>query len=148
MTGFGVISCRQKKIELINHGSIKTSKDDSPPQRLNLIYQQVLAILREHNPQVMAMESLFFNVNARSATAVGQAMGVLKLAAARKKVEVIDYPPLKIKMVLTTNGRASKQEVQERVKRVLGLKEIPRPNHAADALAVAICHWWEKGGVK
>lgn len=143
-TGFGVIRCWQKKIKLIDHGSIKTSKDNPPPQRLDLIYRQVLALLRGHKPQIMAMESLFFNRNVKSATAVGQAMGVIKLAAARKKVRVIDYPPLKIKMILAANGRASKKEVQEKVKKVLGLKEIPRPNHAADALAVAICHWREK----
>lgn len=143
-TGFGIIRCRQNKVILVNHGSIKTSKDKTPPQRLDLIYRQALTLLREHKPEIVAMESLFFNTNVKSATAVGQAMGVIKLAAARKKVKVVDYPPLKIKMILAANGRASKKEVQEKVKKALGLKEIPRPNHAADALAVAICHWRER----
>lgn len=142
-TGFGIVDCQKKRIELVTHGSIKTFKDETPPQRLNVIYRQALAILREYKPQVMAIESLFFNLNVKSATAVGQAMGVLNLAAARKKVIVVNYPPLKIKMSLTKNGRATKKEIQKEVKKVLGLKEVPRPNHAADALAVAICHWRE-----
>lgn len=129
---------------MIAHGSIKTSKNDGSPKRLNLIYRQTLALLREHKPHVMVIESLFFNTNAKSASAVGQAMGVVKLAAARKGIKVVDYPPLKIKMSLTGNGRASKKEIQEKVKRLLRLKETPRPNHAADALAVAICYWKER----
>lgn len=143
VTGFGLIRCWQGKITLIDHGSIKTSQNDDAPRRLDLIYRQALAILRAYKPQVMAMESLFFNTNAKSATAVGQAMGVIKLAAARKKVKVIDYPPLKIKMSLTGNGRANKKEIQTKVKKLLKLKETPRPTHASDALAVAICHWRE-----
>jgi crossover junction endodeoxyribonuclease RuvC len=148
VTGFGIVRCWQKKIRLIDHGSIRTSKDKTSPQRLDLIYRGTMGLLREHRPKIMAIESLFFNTNAKSATAVGQAMGVVKLAAARKKTKVIDYPPLKIKMSLTTNGRATKKEIQKEVQKILGLKEIPRPNHAADALAVAICHWRERIKVK
>jgi len=101
----------------------------------------MLKIIKEYKPQVLALESLFFNSNAKSALAVGQAMGVIKLAAAKKKIEVVEYPPLKIKMVLTENGRAKKNHIQSSVRKILKLKKIPRPTHAADALAVAICHW-------
>ena len=142
-TGFGLIRCGAKKVQLISHGCIKTSNNDSPPKRLEVIYKKLLFILREYRPQVLAIESLFFNNNAKSAVAVGEAMGVVKLAAARKRVKVVDYPPLKIKMGLTGEGRASKKEIQEEVRKFLGLKEVPRPTHAADALAVAICHWKE-----
>ena len=144
ITGYGVIEVNQvnqEVIRLIKHGSIKTSKSLDSPQRLNLIYRQILQIIQEHKPQILVLESLFFNTNAKSASAVGQAMGVIKLAAARKKIEVVEYPPLKIKMVLTENGRAKKNQIQSRVRKFLGLRKLPRPTHAADALAAAICHW-------
>jgi crossover junction endodeoxyribonuclease RuvC len=144
-TGYGVVSCEKKGFKLICHGMIKTSKDDDAPVRLNLIHQEVLTLLKEHRPEILAIESLFFNVNARSASAVGQAMGVIKLAAAKKKVKVFEYPPLKIKMKLTGKGRADKKEIQSQVRKRLRVRKIPRPTHAADALAVAICHWLETG---
>lgn len=142
-TGFGLIKCDKKGVQLVYYGSIKTSARESSPKRLEIIYRKVLALLRKYNPEVMVLESLFFNSNAKSAVAVGQAMGVLKLAAARRKIKVVDYPPLKIKMILTGRGRAGKQKIQERVKSLLKLRTIPRPTHAADALAVALCHWKE-----
>ncbi|MCJ7793191.1 MAG: crossover junction endodeoxyribonuclease RuvC [Candidatus Marinimicrobia bacterium] len=142
-TGFGVIKCTQKEIKLIDKGVIKTSVNHDSPQRLNSIFQQTTIILQKHKPEILAMESLFFNVNAKSASAVSQAMGVIKLAAARKKVKVFEYPPLRIKMVLTKNGRAEKKQVQSEVRKVLRIKKLPRPTHAADGLAVAICHWQE-----
>lgn len=143
MTGFGIIRCWRGNIKLIDHGSIKTTTDNDSSQRLDLIYRQILRILQKHKPQILAMESLFFNVNAKSASAVGQAIGVIKLAAARKKVKVFEYPPLRIKMVLAGNGRAQKRQIQSKVRKVLKLRKLPRPVHAADALAVAICHWQE-----
>lgn len=142
-TGYGVVRCVKKEIKLVDHGSIKTSNHDESPQRLNLIYRQILAIIQKHKPQILALETLFFNTNAKSASAVGQAIGVIKLAAARKKVKVFEYPPLKIKMKLAGNGRAEKNQIQSRVRKILKLYKIPRPTHAADALAVAICHWLE-----
>lgn len=139
-TGFGIIRDQRGEITLISHGTIKTSVNQEAPKRLNAIYKQMLTLLSEHKPQILAIESLFFNVNAKSASAVGQAMGVIKLAAARKKVKVFEYPPLRIKMVLSGNGRAKKGEIQSKVRKALRLKRLPRPTHAADALAVAICH--------
>jgi len=141
VTGYGIINCFSEKTKLVTHGSIKTSKLLPSSKRLNLIYSQITRIIKEYKPRVLALESLFFNSNAKSALAVGQAMGVIKLAAAKKKIEVVEYPPLKIKMVLTKNGRAKKNHIQLSVRKILRLKKIPRPTHAADALAVAICHW-------
>ena len=142
-TGFGIINCLAKRIVLVNHGSIKTAVDLPSPTRLGQIYQQTMCLLREHNPEILAIESLFFNVNVKSASAVGQAIGVIKLAAMQNNIEVFEYPPLKIKMVLSGNGRAEKSMIQDKVKDVLHMVEIPKPNHASDALAVAICHWQE-----
>ena len=139
-TGFGVIRYWRGEITLIEHGIIKTSTDHDSAKRLDLIYRQTLEILRRHRPQTLAMESLFFNLNVKSASAVGQAMGVIKLAAARNKAKVFEYPPLRIKMVLSGKGRAEKRQIQSIVRKVLKLRRLPRPTHAADALAVAICH--------
>ncbi len=143
MTGYGLIQCTKEKIKLIKHGSIKTLNDHDSSYRLNLIYEEIVAIMKEHQPEILAIESLFFSNNAKSASAVGQAIGVIKLAAAKKKMKVFEYPPLKVKMKLVGNSRAEKSQVQSKVRKALKLRKIPRPTHAADALAVAICHWLE-----
>jgi len=143
MTGFGLIQCLKGEMKLLEKGSIKTSNHHDSSYRLNLIYEEVVGLMKNHQPEILAIESLFFNTNAKSALAVGQAIGVIKLAAARGKIKVFEYPPSKIKMELVGNGRAEKSEVQSKVRKALHLRKIPRPTHAADALAVAICHWLE-----
>lgn len=147
ITGYGIIKCSRGKVKLIDHGSIKTSTNEIADKRLDFIYRQILALLRQHKPHVLAMESLFFNLNVKSALAVGQAMGVIKLAAARSKVKVFEYPPLRIKMELTGNGRAKKRQIQSKVRKTLKVRKLPRPTHAADALAVALCHWQSTGSM-
>lgn len=144
-TGYGIIKCEKKETKLICHGTIKTSKDDAAPVRLNSIHEDLMALIKEHKPEVLAVESLFFNINAKSASAVGQAIGVVMLAAAKNEMKVFEYPPLRIKMILTGKGRAEKKEVQSGVRKQLRIRKIPRPTHAADALAVAIVHWMETG---
>lgn len=141
ITGFGIVNCKKNLVKLVAHGSIKTSIKQKSPQRLLGIHQEILNLIKTHKPDVLAIESLFFNTNAKSASAVGQAIGVVKLAAAKTKIEVFDYPPLRIKMVLAGNGRAKKPQIQSCVRKYLALRKLPRPTHAADALAVAICHW-------
>lgn len=143
MTGFGLIQCLKGEIKLLEKGSIKTLNDHDSSYRLNLIYEEIITLMKKHKPEVLAIESLFFNTNAKSASAVGQAIGVIKLAAARGKIKVFEYPPSKVKMKLVGNGRAEKSQVQSKVRKALRLRKIPRPTHAADALAVAICHWLE-----
>ncbi len=145
-TGFGVISCRQKQIDNISFGCFKTTNKSTSPQRLKEIFLLTQSVLDKHQPQILVMESLFFAVNVRSASAVGQAIGVIKLAAAINGIDVLEYPPLKIKMKLVGKGRAKKPEVQEEVRKRLRMDKIPRPNHAADALAAALCHWLEING--
>ena len=145
MTGYGLISCLKEEIKLIEKGSIKTSNHDDSSYRLSLIYEEVITLMVKYKPEILAVESLFFSNNAKSASAVSQAIGVIKLAAAQKKLKVFEYPPLKVKMKLVGNGRAEKSEVQSKVRKVLRLRKIHRPTHAADALGVAICHWLEMG---
>jgi crossover junction endodeoxyribonuclease RuvC len=140
-TGYGVIKCDHTRVTLVKHGMIKTSSTAETGTRLVSIFDQATEIFIQFEPETVAIESLFFNVNALSASAVGQAIGVIKLAAAKQNIQVVDIPPLRIKMRLTGNGRAKKPEIQSEVRKALKIRKIPRPTHAADALAVAICHW-------
>lgn len=141
-TGIGIINYNQKSKNCcyVFHHCFKTIPGQQPEKRLELIFKEFIRIIKEYKPTVLAIEGLFFNTNAKSATAVGRATGVVMLAAARCKIPVCEYSPLKIKSKVDGYGRAKKNEIQEKVKEILKLKEIPRPNHAADALAVAICH--------
>lgn len=144
-TGFGVVqTARNGEIRLVAHGQIKTSKDSPKGERLNTIYESLLAILRQHRPHLMVVEQVFMGANTASAMAVGEATGVILLSAARKKLPIYQYSPLKIKLVIAGNGRADKKKVQSQVRKILGLRELPRPFHAADALAAAICHTKER----
>lgn len=139
-TGYGVIESVKDILKLIAHGSIKTTTKNSSSERLNSIYDQVMALMKKYQPECVVLESLFFYSNAVSALAVGQAMGVIKLAANKNKSKVFEYPPLRVKMLLTGSGKAQKTDVQSSVRKALRLRKLPRPTHAADALAVAICH--------
>lgn len=110
------------------------------PERLNEIYQGVIKIIEQYKPEAMAIEELFFNKNVKTALVVGQARGVAMLAAYQRGVSVYEYTPLQVKQAVVGYGRAQKQQVQFMVKSLLNLQEIPRPDDAADALAIAICH--------
>ena len=146
ITGYGVIGCTSDRLKLIEKGAVTTSVNETAPNRLNYIFEKICALLEKHKPEILTIESLFFFANAKSISAVGQSIGVVKLAAARNKIPVKDYPPLRVKMVLMGRGRAEKIEIQQKVRKILRLRKIPRPNHAADALAVAICHWKSTNG--
>jgi crossover junction endodeoxyribonuclease RuvC len=108
--------------------------------RLNKIYSDVKKIISKYKPKCIAVEKLFFGVNTKTAMAVGQARGVILLAASQAGLEIAEYTPLEVKMALTGYGRADKQQMQQMVKRLLKLDKIPKPDDAADALAVALCH--------
>lgn len=138
--GVGVIKKNGKVIEHLFHGLIKTYNYDSPEKRLYIIYQQVKKIIKKYKPEVMAIESLFLFSNAKSVNAVGQAMGAVMVAAGQEKIKVKLYSPPRIKKILTDYGRASKRQIQSVVRKALHKRKIPRPTHAADALAVALCH--------
>lgn len=139
-TGFGVISAEGNRLRTVEYGVIETVAGISAEKRLESIFDGVNEVLRRHHPQATAIESLFFNANVRTALAVGQARGVCMLACARGGCEVFEYTPLEVKQAVVGYGRAEKGQVMEMVRALLGLAAVPRPDHAADALAVAICH--------
>jgi len=139
-TGWGVVELDGNRLRSRGHGCIVTSAKDPTHVRLRRIHDEARLLLRRFKPDVVAIEELFVNVNVKTALAVGQARGVLILAACDLDLPPFEYSPLQIKMSVTGYGRASKLQVQEMTKVLLGLDRIPQPDHAADALAVAICH--------
>ena len=145
ITGYGVIERQAGQYRLIDYGCITTPAHTPISQRLITIYQGMQCLLTEYQPDEVAMEELFFNRNVTTAITVGQARGVLMLAAAQQGLPIGEYTPLQVKQAISGYGRADKKQVQYMVCQILSLKEIPRPDDAADALAVAICHGnWHK----
>ncbi|MDP2860463.1 MAG: crossover junction endodeoxyribonuclease RuvC [bacterium] len=138
--GFGVIEKNGQKISFLDTGVIATSKEKAPAERLATIYKSLIGLIKKFDPEVLAVEKLFFNTNSKTAIAVGEARGVILLAGAQRGLEIFEYTPLQVKIALTGYGRAEKTQIQKMVKCLLGLSEIPKPDDAADALAIAICH--------
>jgi len=138
--GWGILETRNSKLEVRGFGCIETSSKKKIPERLKEIYQAVTKIIKTHKPDVLAIEELFFNTNAKTAFVVGQARGVILLAAAQNNLEIAIYTPLQVKLALTGYGRAEKSQVGQMVKTLLNLKEVPKPDDTADALAIAITH--------
>jgi len=124
----------------VRYGVITTPKTDSPPARLETIYDQMTDLLKEHKPDVAAVEKLFFARNVTTGIAVGQARGVVMLTLQKAGLEVFEYTPKEIKNAVAGYGGADKRQVQEMVRALLQLDSIPKPDDAADALAVAITH--------
>lgn len=151
-TGYGVIKVnKNKKLEVLEFDLIETDKNGSPSKRLEVIYKEMLQIFKKHKPDVMAIEKLFFAANAKTAIRVGQAQGIMLLAAANNNTEVFEYAPASIKKILTGDGRADKRKMQKHLRILLGNKIRSRPkkkthfDNAADALAVAVCHVMKRG---
>lgn len=138
--GFGVIDVDGSKAQLVDAGVIRTAVNADDAPRLQTIYEELTEIIIDTKPSVMAVEKLFFAQNITTAMTVSQARGVVLLAGQQAGLELFEYTPLQIKQALTGYGRAEKRQVQEMVKVVLKLKEIPTPDDCADALACAICH--------
>jgi crossover junction endodeoxyribonuclease RuvC len=139
-TGYGVISVEGSRLRAIDYGVVETSAGVALEERLEVIFTSVSQILAANSPVATAIESLFFNANVRSALAVGQARGVSLLACSRAGCRVFEYTPQQVKLAVVGYGKASKEQVMEMVRVLLGLQEVPRPDHAADALGIAICH--------
>jgi crossover junction endodeoxyribonuclease RuvC len=139
-TGFGVISVSGNRLRALEYGVLETAPGIPPERRLEQIFDQMSDLLARHRPSATAVESLFFNANVRTALAVGQARGVTLLACSQAGCEVFEYTPQQIKQAVVGYGKASKEQVMEMVRVLLGLAQVPRPDHAADALGVAICH--------
>jgi crossover junction endodeoxyribonuclease RuvC len=139
-TGYGVVAQRGGRLLALDGGVIATAAGRPAEARLADIFARVSDLLGEHAPAALALEALYFGQNVRTAFAVGQARGVTLLAAGQRGVPCIDYTPQQVKSAVCGSGRAAKGQVQDMVMRLLALPEPPRPDHAADALAVAICH--------
>jgi crossover junction endodeoxyribonuclease RuvC len=140
-TGYGLVRLSPDgELVAVKHGVILTSKDATPPARLEMIYDQMQDLLREHNPDTAAVEKLFFARNVTTGIAVGQARGVVMLAIQKAGLEAFEYTPKEIKNAVAGYGGADKRQVQEMVRALLQLDSIPKPDDAADALAVAITH--------
>jgi len=141
ITGYGILNEREdKSLSVIAYGVLRTSADADAAKRLQTLYEQIKHILVLHQPDQAAVENLFFQRNVRTAFSVGQARGVLLLVLAQAGISVSEYNPMDVKQAVAGYGKADKNQVQQMVKMLLGLQEIPRPDDAADALAVAICH--------
>ena len=139
-TGYGLIRYEKKKIELIDYGCVLTYKKDTFSLRIKKIYYKIKELIEKYNPHEVAIEEIFFNKNVRSALTVSKVHGMVAITVALMGLELYEYTPLQIKQATVGNGRAEKHQVQSMVKILLNLSEIPRPDHAADALAAAICH--------
>ena len=140
-TGYGLVRLESDGgLLAVKFGVITTPKNTPAPERLLTLYEQLQDLLHEHKPETVAVEKLFFQRNVTTALAVGQARGVMLLVAARAGLEVFEYTPNEIKQAVAGYGSAGKRQMQEMVRVLLALDDIPRPDDAADALAVAICH--------
>ncbi len=140
-TGYGVVGQdAQGEVVLIAYGAIATEPGQPMPERLRRLHTEVTNLLRQHQPESMAVEQLFFGRNVTTAISVGQARGVVLLAAAQAGLPVYEYKPAEVKQALSGYGNADKRQMQEMVKLMLHLDHIPRPDDAADAVAIAVCH--------
>jgi crossover junction endodeoxyribonuclease RuvC len=144
-TGYGVVatdraSASTGRMLALDGGVVQTRAGIAQERRLTDIHEAIDALLAEHEPDAVAVEELYFGQNVRTAFAVGQARGVVMLAAGQRGLQCTSYTPQKIKSAVCGNGRADKDQVARMVAALLGLPEPPQPDHAADALAVAICH--------
>lgn len=140
IVGYGVVEEKNRVLKPIDYGVITTPSTMEVPQRLITIYDAVQELITRFQPDEVAIEELFFNKNVKTAITVGHARGVAVLAAAKTGLNLYEYTPLQVKQSVVGYGRAEKSQVQQMVKALLSLEEIPRPDDAADALAVAICH--------
>jgi crossover junction endodeoxyribonuclease RuvC len=138
-TGYGIINENKKqKIELITYGHIITDSNILMIERLEKIHQEFKKIIKKYKPDRVAVEELFFAKNVKTALKVGEARGVILLTIRQARVPFFEFTPLQVKQAITSYGRASKNQVQKMIKAILNLKEIPKPDDAADALAIAI----------
>jgi crossover junction endodeoxyribonuclease RuvC len=143
--GWGVIRQEGSRLKYLQHGAITTPSDWEMPRRLGRLFDGVDQLVRGYRPETVAIEELFFNTNVTTGITVGQARGVAMLAAYKAGVSVAEYTPLQVKQAITSYGRADKRQVQEMVRALLNLREIPKPDDAADGLAIAITHAFSSG---
>ncbi|MGM0381173.1 MAG: crossover junction endodeoxyribonuclease RuvC [bacterium] len=139
-TGYGAIENIDDELKMQGCGVVSTPAETEFCQRLQIIHNSTLELASRFQPDVISVEELFFCKNVKTAIKVGQARGVILLGAGETEAKLTEYSPLQVKKTITGNGNADKKAVQKMVKNELGLSEVPRPDDAADALAIAICH--------
>ncbi len=140
IVGYGIVDKEGNAYKTIYYDAITTAAHTPIENRIKIIYDEMNLIIEKFKPDVVSIEELFFNNNAKTALAVGQARGVVLLSAVEHNIPIYEYTPLQVKQALTGYGRASKMQIQQMMKSMLALSEIPKPDDVADALAIAICH--------
>ncbi|MDO8559247.1 MAG: crossover junction endodeoxyribonuclease RuvC [bacterium] len=138
ITGYGVIE-KLKTLKCLDYGTIQTSPSSTTPERLKILSDGLDGIIKKYDPGIMAVENVYFFKNLKTALPVSQAKGVILLAAGKKGISAKEFTPLQVKMAVAGYGRAEKKQVQKMIQCLLNLKELPKPDDAADALAVAVC---------
>ncbi len=140
VTGYGVISCSHGTATPLDFGCIRPDEKAELPQRFLIIFDGLLSLISRFSPEAISVETQFFAKNAKSALAIGMARGVVLLAAAKTGVPIYQYAPSQAKLAVVGSGKASKEQVQRMIQMLLRLRELPQPEDAADALALALCH--------
>lgn len=140
IVGYGVLEYSNNKFKVIEYGAITTDSKTDMFDRFKSIYDDICDVMKRTKPDFMAIEELFFNSNQKTAINVAQARGVILLAAMNCGIRIFEYTPLQVKQAVAGYGRADKKQIQQMVKLLLGLKEVPKPDDTADAVAIAICH--------
>lgn len=148
ITGYGVITIKGSKIQLLQFGVIHLGKVDSHELRLKKIFDRVLSLIDDYHPDEVALEAPFFGKNVQSMLKLGRAQGVAMSAALHREIPIVEYAPKKVKQSVTGNGNASKEQVAKMLMTLLAIKELPKLLDATDALAVALCHHYQNGQVK
>jgi len=140
ITGWGIVESSGEELKLVACGAITTTAGQPMPERLQILYRELAALIVQYQPTEAAVEELFFSRNTTTALSVGQARGVALLALAQAGLTVHEYKPLEVKQAIVGYGRATKDQVQQLVRMLLNLDFVPQPDDAADAIAIAICH--------
>ena len=147
IVGCGIVDYKNNNFKVVEHCAITTPAGMPFNRRLEVIYDELIDLIKRTQPEVISMEKLYFNSNQKTVIDVGQARGVLMLAAQKSNLEVFEYTPLEVKQSVVGYGRAEKKQIQEMTRVILKLDKIPKPDDVADALAVAICHGHSSGSL-
>lgn len=140
ITGFGALDVQRNQFQLLRYGAITTPPGAEFPARLEMIYEDMRQLLQVVQPEALAIEELFFGHNVTTGINVAQSRGVILLAARQAGVPIFEYKPMQVKQAVVGYGGASKRQVMDMTRRILHLEQIPRPDDAADAIAIALCH--------
>ena len=147
IVGYGVLDYKNNHFDVVDYGAITTDAGVPFNRRLEIIFDELTALIEKHKPEAMSVEKVFYNNNAKTVIDVSQARGVIMLAAQKCRVPVFEYTPLQVKQSVVGYGRAEKKQIQDMTKRILNLEAVPKPDDTADALAMAICHGHSSGSL-